>query len=69
MTAGRWSNGRWAAGGWKGCAGWPRASGLAGFVLFGEWPDALAGLGIVLIVASGAYALHGARAARPEPAA
>lgn len=33
----------------------------AGFLLFGEWPDALAGLGIGLIALSGVQALHGER--------
>jgi drug/metabolite transporter (DMT)-like permease len=30
---------------------------LSGVIVFGEWPDAVAGVGIVLIVASGLYAL------------
>jgi drug/metabolite transporter (DMT)-like permease len=31
---------------------------VAGFLLFGEWPDLVAGLGIALIVLSGVYTLH-----------
>jgi drug/metabolite transporter (DMT)-like permease len=31
---------------------------VAGLLLFGEWPDLVAGLGIALIVLSGIYTLH-----------
>lgn len=48
-------------------------AGLAGYFLFGEWPDQWAAVGAALIVSSGIYALHReavrARAARRAAAA
>lgn len=39
---------------------------LAGLVVFGEWPDLVAGLGISLIVLSGVYTIHREQS-RPRP--
>ena len=39
---------------------------VLGFVLFGEWPDPLACLGIGLVVASGVYTISGEQARRRE---